>query len=165
MKNSDGLKVRMASDRAKLDPTDVAIVEILQEDGRIGISELGRRVGLSQPATSERVKRLEERGIIAGYKAVVDPTALGLGTMAMIRLRTTHEHIQTCLKKFAEMPQVLEVLRVTGEDCFLVKVVVPSPPDLESIVDAIGRYGAVTTNVVLRAEPPKRLGRELMTRP
>ena len=150
--------------RPKLDPTDVAIIEIVQEDGRIGISELGRRVGLSQPATSERVKRLEERGIVAGYRAVIDPAALGLGTMAMIRLRTTHEHIQTCLKKFAEMPQVLEVLRVTGEDCFLVKVVVPSPPDLESIVDAIGRYGAVTTNVVLRAEPPKRLGRELMVR-
>lgn len=56
------------------------------------------------------------------------------------------------------------MLRVTGEDCFLVKVVVPSPPDLESIVDAIGRYGAVTTNVVLRAEPPKRLGRELMAK-
>jgi len=151
--------------RPRLDPTDMAIIEIMQEDGRIGISELGRRVGLSQPATSERVKRLEERGIIAGYRAAIDPAALGLGTMAMIRLRTTHEHIQTCLKKFATMPEVVEVLRVTGEDCFLVKVVVPSPPDLESIVDAIGRYGAVTTNVVLRAEPPKRLGRELMTRP
>ncbi|RUU42531.1 Lrp/AsnC family transcriptional regulator [Mesorhizobium sp. M6A.T.Ce.TU.002.03.1.1] len=151
--------------RPKLDPTDVAIIEALQEDGRIGISELGRRVGLSQPATSERVKRLEERGIVAGYKAVIDPAALGLGTMAVIRLRTTHEHIQACLKKFAQLPEVIEVLRVTGEDCFLLKVVVPSPPDLESIVDAIGRYGAVTTNVVLRAEQPKRLGRELMMRP
>ncbi|ESW82846.1 AsnC family transcriptional regulator [Mesorhizobium sp. L103C119B0] len=160
------MKVFMANGdyRPRLDPTDMAIIEIMQEDGRIGISELGRRVGLSQPATSERVKRLEERGIIAGYRAAIDPTALGLGTMAMIRLRTTHEHIQTCLKKFAAMPEVVEVLRVTGEDCFLVKVVVPSPPDLESIVDAIGRYGAVTTNVVLRAEPPKRLGRELMAK-
>ncbi|MER9677049.1 Lrp/AsnC family transcriptional regulator [Mesorhizobium sp. M0208] len=146
--------------RPRLDPTDLAIIEIMQEDGRIGISELGRRVGLSQPATSERVKRLEERGVITGYKAA----ALGLGTMAVIRLRTTHEHIQACLKKFAQLPEVVEVLRVTGEDCFLVKVVVPSPPDLESIVDSIGRYGTVTTNVVLRAEQPKRLGRELMTR-
>ncbi|BCG95419.1 AsnC family transcriptional regulator [Mesorhizobium sp. 131-2-1] len=150
--------------RPRLDPTDMVIVEILQEDGRIGISELGRRVGLSQPATSERVKRLEERGIVVGYRAVIDPAALGLGTMAVIRLRTTHEHIQACLKKFAQMPQVIEVLRVTGEDCFLVKVVVPSPPDLEAIVDGIGRYGAVTTNVVLRAEPPKRLGRDLVMR-
>lgn len=150
--------------RPGLDPTDLAIIEIMQEDGRIGISELGRRVGLSQPATSERVKRLEERGVIIGYKAVINSAALGLGTMAVIRLRTTHEHIQACLKKFAQLPEVVEVLRVTGEDCFLVKVVVPSPPDLESIVDSIGRYGTVTTNVVLRAEQPKRLGRELMTR-
>ncbi|MER8395267.1 Lrp/AsnC family transcriptional regulator [Mesorhizobium sp. M1340] len=150
--------------RPRLDPTDLAIIEIMQEDGRIGISELGRRVGLSQPATSERVKRLEERGVILGYKAVINSAALGLGTMAVIRLRTTHEHIQACLKKFAQLPEVVEVLRVTGEDCFLVKVVVPSPPDLESIVDSIGRYGTVTTNVVLRAEQPKRLGRELMTR-
>ncbi|MER9429327.1 Lrp/AsnC family transcriptional regulator [Mesorhizobium sp. M0408] len=148
--------------RPRLDPTDLAIIEIMQEDGRIGISELGRRVGLSQPATSERVKRLEERGVITGYKAVINSAALGLGTMAVIRLRTTH--IQACLKKFGQLPEVVEVLRVTGEDCFLVKVVVPSPPDLESIVDSIGHYGTVTTNVVLRAEQPKRLGRELMTR-
>jgi len=59
-----------------LDPTDVAIIEVLQEDGRIAISELGRRVGLSQPATSERVKRLEERGIITGYAAKINPAAL-----------------------------------------------------------------------------------------
>ena len=125
--DSDGLKAGMANGetRPRLDPTDMVIVEILQEDGRIGISELGRRVGLSQPATSERVKRLEERGIVVGYRAVIEPAALGLGTMAVIRLRTTHEHIQACLKKFAQMPQVIEVLR---------------------------------------AEPPKRLGRDLVMR-
>ncbi|RVC76164.1 Lrp/AsnC family transcriptional regulator, partial [Mesorhizobium sp. M2A.F.Ca.ET.046.02.1.1] len=103
------------------DPTDIAIVEALQENGRIGMSELGRRVGLSQPATSERVKRLEERGVIAGYTAVIDPAALGLGMMAIIRVRTTHEHIRPCLKQFAEMPQITEVHRLTGEDCFILK--------------------------------------------
>src|SRR6188474_1411439 len=101
----------MRSSSPRLDPTDLAIIEILQEEGRINITELGRRVGLSQPAVSERVKRLEERGIIAGYKAVVDLTALGLGTTAIIRLRTTHEHIAACLKQFAKMPEVIEVLR------------------------------------------------------
>jgi len=150
--------------RPRLDPTDMAIIEIMQEDGRIGISELGRRVGLSQPATSERVKRLEERGIITGYKAAVDLARLGLGTMAIIRLRTTHEHIAACLKQFATMPEVIEVLRLTGEDCFLLKVIVPSPTGLESIVDALGRFGAVTTSVVLRAEKPKTVGRKLMAR-
>lgn len=148
----------------RLDPTDLAIIEILQEDGRINITELGRRVGLSQPAVSERVKRLEERGIITGYKAAVDLASLGLGTMAIIRLRTTHEHIAACLKLFATMPEVIEVFRLTGEDCFFLKVIVPSPTGLESIVDAFGRYGAVTTSVVLRAEAPKTIGRKLMAK-
>ena len=147
-----------------LDPTDIAIIETLQDDGRISVSELGRKVGLSQPATSERLKRLEERGIIRAYRAVVDPASVGLNMMAVIRLRTTHEHIKACLKQFAEMPEIIEVLRLTGEDCFHLKVIVPSPAELESIVDAIARYGSVTTAIVLRSEPPKRIGRELMQR-
>jgi len=147
-----------------LDPTDVAIIENLQDDGRISVSELGRKVGLSQPATSERLKRLEERGIIKAYRAVIDPASVGLNMMAIIRLRTTHEHIKPCLAQFAEMPEIIEVLRLTGEDCFHLKVIVPSPADLESIVDAIARYGSVTTAIVLRSEPPKRIGRELIQR-
>lgn len=150
------------STRPLFDPTDIAIVEMLQENGRIGISELGRKIGLSQPATSERVKRLEERGIIAGYAARIDAAALGLGMMAVIRLRTTHEHIQPCLKQFAEMPHIIEVLRLTGEDCFLLKVLVPNPGQLETIVDTIARHGAVTTSLVLRSEPPKPIGRALL---
>ena len=147
-----------------LDPTDVAIIEVLQEDGRIAISELGRRIGLSQPATSERVKRLEERGIITGYAAKINPAALGLRMMVVIRLRTTHEHIQSCLKQFSEMPHVMEVLRLTGEDCFILKVFVPSPQELETIVDAVARHGAVTTSLVLRSEPSKPIGRALIQR-
>lgn len=153
-----------ASSAPALDPTDIAIIEIMQEDGRIAISELGRRIGLSQPATSERVKRLEERGIITGYTAKINPAALGLRMMAVIRLRTTHEHIQICLKQFSEMPQIMEVLRLTGEDCFILKVFVPSPQELEAIVDAVARHGAVTTSLVLRSEQPKPIGRALIPR-
>ena len=153
-----------ASSTPALDPTDVAIIEVMQEDGRIAISELGRRIGLSQPATSERVKRLEERGIITGYTAKINPAALGLRMMAVIRLRTTHEHIQACLKQFSEMPQINEVLRLTGEDCFILKVFVPSPQELETIVDAVARHGAVTTSLVLRSEQPKPIGRALIQR-
>ena len=152
----------LSSDKSALDPTDIAILEALQENGRLGISELGRRVGLSQPATSERVKRLEERGIIAGYGARIDPAALGFGMMAIIRLRTTHEHIKASLKLFTEMPQVIEVLRLTGEDCFILKVLVPTPAELETIVDTIARFGAVTTSLVLRSEPVKPIGRALL---
>jgi Lrp/AsnC family leucine-responsive transcriptional regulator len=82
--------------------------------------------------------------------------------MAIIRLHTTHEYIKTCLKQFSQMPQVIEVLRLTGEDCFHLKVIVPSPAELESIVDAVARYGSVTTAIVLRSEAPKRIGRELI---
>lgn len=155
---------RKAEFHPGLDPTDIAMIETLQEDGRISVSELGRRVGLSQPATSERLKRLEERGIIKGYRAIIDPVAVGLGMMAVIRLRTTHEHIKACLRQFAEMPQILEVLRLTGEDCFHLKVIVPTPADLETIVDTIARYGSVTTAIVLRTETPKSIGRALIPR-
>jgi Lrp/AsnC family transcriptional regulator, leucine-responsive regulatory protein len=137
-------------------------LEALQADGRIALSELGRQVGLSQPAMSERVKRLEDRGIITGYGARIDWQALGLSMTAIIRLKTAHEHIRACLKTFSELPYVMEVHRVTGEDCFVLKVTVPTPDKLATIVDTIGRFGAVTTSVVLRSEPPKRISRELM---
>ncbi|APX25433.1 MAG: Lrp/AsnC family transcriptional regulator [Rhodobacteraceae bacterium] len=147
---------------SELDRLDIAILEALQENARTPLSEVGRRVGLSQPATSERVKRLEDRGILAGYTARLDAAALGLGMMAIIRLKTTHEHIKPALKAFAEMPHVIEVHRLTGEDCFLLKVLVPTPGQLETIVDTIARFGAVTTSLVLRSEPVKPLGKALL---
>lgn len=151
--------------RYALDPTDIAILEQLQADGRIAIAELGRRIGLSQPATTERMKRLEERGIISGYGARINPAAVGLPMTAIVRLRTTHEHIKACLELFGTMPNVIEVFRLTGEDCFFLKVLVPRPEDLEPIVDSIARYGAVTTSLVLRQESPKPISRSLIPRP
>jgi Lrp/AsnC family transcriptional regulator, leucine-responsive regulatory protein len=148
--------------RNHIDKLDVAILEALQENARISLSELGRQIGLSQPAMSERVKRLEERGIITGYGARIDVEVLGLGMTAIIRLKTTHEHIRAAIERFARMPQVMEVYRLTGEDCFLLKVIVPTPSQLETIVDAIARFGAVTTSVVLRSERPKPITTALL---
>lgn len=148
-----------------LDAKDRAILEALQEDGRQPLSALGRRIGLSQPAISERVKRLEERGIITGYAARINPAALGLTMMAIIRLKTQHAQIRACLKRFAELPNVIEVHRVTGDDCFVLKAVVPVPEDLAGIVDAIGEFGAVTTSLVLKSEPAKPLSPALLRRP
>lgn len=147
---------------SELDRLDVAILEALQENARMPLSEVGRHIGLSQPATSERVKRLEERGIIVGYGVRIDPAALGLGMMAIVRLKTTHEHIKPALRAFGEMPHVIEVHRMTGEDCFLLKVIVPTPGQLETIVDSIARFGAVTTSLVLRSEPVKSIGKALL---
>ena len=122
-------------------------------------------MSLSPPATSERVKRLEERGIVEGYGARVNPAAVGLPMMAIVRLRTTHEHIAACLALFATLPNVIEIFRLTGEDCFLLKVLVARPEALEPIVDSIARYGAVTTSIVLRHERPKPIARSLIPRP
>ncbi|MCS3360003.1 Lrp/AsnC family transcriptional regulator [Xanthomonas translucens pv. translucens] len=144
------------------DARDHAILETLQCDGRIALAELGRRIGLSQPAMSERVRRLEEQGVITGYAARVDPRAVGLATAAIVRLRTTHAQIGACLAQFAQMPQVLEVHRVTGEDCFVLRVLVPAPAQLEPIIDALALFGAVTTSVVLRSEAPRPIGRALL---
>ena len=89
-----------------MDPTDYAILAILQSEGRLGGTEIGRRVKLSQPAVSARIKRLAQAGIITGYRAVIDPARLGLNIQAVIRLRTTHARIAACLAHFARVPEI-----------------------------------------------------------
>jgi Lrp/AsnC family leucine-responsive transcriptional regulator len=147
-----------------LDAKDIAILEALQTDGRISLSALGRRIGLSQPSMSERVKRLEERGIITGYGARIDPLALGLALSAIIRLKTTHEHMRACLETFERLPYIVEAHRVTGDDCYVLKALVPSAGDLAAIVDTIGRFGPVTTSVVLQSQPPRPIGKALLSK-
>jgi Lrp/AsnC family leucine-responsive transcriptional regulator len=154
---------RFAMDRSgDLDEKDLLILEALQADARTPLSELGRSIGLSQPAMSERVKRLEESGVIDGYGARLNMKALGLGMAAIIRLRTIHENIRPCLQRFSEIPNIVEVHRVTGDDCFVLKVLVPAPEELETLVDRIAGFGAVTTSVVLRSEAPRPLDRALI---
>jgi Lrp/AsnC family leucine-responsive transcriptional regulator len=158
--SADDLKAewRIVLDRfGGIDAKDLKILEALQANARVPLTELGRSVGLSQPAVSERVKRLEEAGIIEGYGARVNPRALGLGLMALVRLRT-----KTCLKRFSEIPNIIEVHRVTGDDCFVLKVLVAAPEDLETIVDRIAGFGAVTTSLVLRSEPARPVGKDLL---
>ncbi|NJM35609.1 MAG: Lrp/AsnC family transcriptional regulator [Rhodomicrobium sp.] len=156
------LKNLSADHAAELDGKDLKILDALQTDGRITMAELGRKVGLSQPAISERVKRLEENGVILGYGARINPQSLGFAMTAYIRLRTTYEYVPSCIKRFAEIPNILEVHRVTGEDCFIIKVVVPKPSALEGIVNRIAVFGAVITSVVFRSEPVKPMGLDLL---
>jgi Lrp/AsnC family leucine-responsive transcriptional regulator len=146
----------------ELDDKDLRILEALQANARVPLSKLGRSIGLSQPAISERVQRLEDAGIIRGYGARIDARALGLGLTAIVRLRTTNDQVKACFKKFGEIPQIIEIYRVTGEDCFVLKVLVPRSEDLEAIVDRIASYGTATTALVLRSEPPRAIGRELL---
>lgn len=143
-----------------LDAIDWKLIEALQVDARASLSSLGKRVGLSQPAVSERVKRLESLGIIEGYSARINYALVGLDLLAIIRVKTTFEKLHACLKYFAATPEVLEVYRVTGEDCLILKVVVARASQLESIVDKIARYGSVTTSIVLSSRPPNPVTRK-----
>ena len=133
----------------ELDKKDRQILTALQHDARQSLSALGKQIGLSQPAMSERVKKLEDAGVIAGYSARINLAAVGLGLQAVVRVRTTHEHIQRYVQLFQSMPEVLDAVRVTGEDCFVVRCALGQPADLERVVDALAAFGSVSTALVL----------------
>ncbi len=133
----------------EIDAKDRRILNALQLDARQSLSALGKKIGLSQPAISERVKKLEEAGVIAGYSAHVNLKAIGIGLEAIVRVRTTHQHINTYVSIFQKMPEVLNVVRVTGEDCFIVQCAFKQAEDLERIVDSLAAYGSVQTSLVL----------------
>jgi Lrp/AsnC family leucine-responsive transcriptional regulator len=132
-----------------LDKRDRSIIKALQQDARQSLSALGKRIGLSQPAVSERVKKLEDAGVICGYSARIDLRAIGLRLQAIVRVRTTHEHIQRYVALFEAMPEVLDAVRVTGDDCFVVRCAFAEPEDLERVVDTLAVHGSITTALVL----------------
>lgn len=151
----------MSFDPSKpLDDVDWQILEILQDDGRISFSELGRQVAMSAPAITERVRRLEDAGIIAGYRAEVDLGRLGLPIVAVVRSRPSFDAKDRFEKAMQDAPGVVECVRVTGEDCYVTKVVAPSMPALEAVIDGLAGYGETTTSLVLSVPVPNRVVRQ-----
>lgn len=141
-----------------LDVTDWAILREVQRDGRIPFTELARRVNLSASATKERVRRLEEAEVITGYRAEVNPERTGYPVMAVVRLKypgpgTRHQPLRRLLE---ERPEILECLRTTGDDCYVMKVAATSMAHLEEIVDELAEFGSTTTNLVLSRTLPLR---------
>lgn len=140
-----------------LDEIDWALLEELQENARVAWSELGRRVGLSPPAVAERVRRLEERGVVKGYRAEVDLEKVGLPVTAFVRARLgSHLHYDRLAGVAQSMPEVLECHRVTGDDCFLMKVAVRDVHHLERLLEQIARLGPPTTSLVLSSPVTRR---------
>ncbi|MEO3789792.1 Lrp/AsnC family transcriptional regulator [Nonomuraea sp. B10E15] len=131
-----------------LDETDMRILEALQRDGRASYAELARIVSMSASAVTERVRRLEETGVISGYSAVVDPERLGLGILAFVRLRYPTGNYRPFHDLIATTPEIMEAHHVTGEDCFVLKVVAGSMQHLEHVTGRISGLGSVTTSVV-----------------
>ena len=139
-----------------LDATDAAILVHLQEDGRLTMTQLAQLVSMSASAVTERVRRLEAAGVIVGYGAQVVPHTVGFTIMAFIRLRYPSTKYQPFYDLIADIPEILEVHHVTGEDCFIIKVVALTMERLEETVGRIGQLGATTTSVVYSSPLPRR---------
>ncbi|MEV6955271.1 Lrp/AsnC family transcriptional regulator [Streptomyces sp. NPDC051183] len=138
------------------DATDWRILAVLQEDGRASFTELARAVSMSASAVTERVRRLEELGIITGYTAVVDREKLGKTILALVRLRYPHGNYKPFHDFLDVTPEILEAHHVTGDDCFVLKVTARSMAHLEEITGRIAGLGPVTTSIVYSSPLPRR---------
>jgi len=138
------------------DKVDAAILKELQANGRQSIADLARRITMSHSAAAERVRRLEEAGVISGYAAQVDPERLGFTILAYLRLRYPSSVYEPLHELLAGLPEVIEAHHVTGDDCFIMKVVATSMKHLEQVSGRIGTLGSVTTSVVYSSPLPPR---------
>lgn len=138
------------------DATDWRILDVLQRDGRATFAELAREVAMSSSAVTERVRRLEEAGVISGYAAVVDPERIGLPILAFVRLRYPNGNYKPFHDLLEATPEIVEAHHVTGDDCFVLKVTARSMSHLEAVSGKIGALGSVTTSVVYSSPLPRR---------
>lgn len=139
-----------------VDEQDLKILEMLQSNARIPNAEIARQIGMAPSAVLERVRRLEERGVILGYETRISPKAVGLGLTAFAFVRSTMHDAREQAQRLAAMPEILEVHEVAGEDCFLIKVRVADPESLLGLMrEGIGAIPAITgtrTTIVLQTQ-------------
>jgi Lrp/AsnC family transcriptional regulator, leucine-responsive regulatory protein len=147
----------VAPNAPAIDAIDRRILQLLQDEARMSFSEIGRQVHLSQPAVAERVHALEAAGVITGYHAAVDPMKLGYPIMAFIHVeaRTVGE-TQQVIAIVQDMPEVLELHRITGRDGLILRTIVPSVARLNTIIQDIAKASAPATSIVLASEWMRR---------
>ncbi len=139
-----------------LDDIDRNILTELQVDARTSFAELGRRVGLTTPAVIERVRKLEDAGIITGYRAEIDTSKVGFPITAFVRMSITGVDYSHIIEVAQESSEVLECHRGTGGDSFIMKVAVASVEHLQEVIDRLTPYGITTTTIVLSSPVRKR---------
>jgi Lrp/AsnC family leucine-responsive transcriptional regulator len=142
--------------KSLLDEVNRRLLAELTDDPRAGAAKLARRVGMSAPAVRERIARLEEAGVIRGYRLDVDPAALGLPVAAWVRVRPGPGQLPRVAELAARTPQVSECYRISGDDCFLLKVHVPAIDALEAVLDQFLLYGQTISSFVVSTPVPPR---------
>ena len=140
-------KLRQNTDPT-FDSTDERLLVELQGDARLTNAELGRRVSLSPPAVADRLRRLERDGVITGYRAELEPKALGYTLSAIMRVRPSARQLPKVAELARESPEVVECHRITGEDCFYLKLHLRDIEHLEEVVDRFLTYGQTTTSII-----------------
>ena len=133
----------------KLDAIDHRLLEELQRDARLPFAELGRRIGLSTPSVSERVKKMEESGVIAGYHAEVRPEKVGLLMTAFVKVSVAGDRLTRFAKLVTEVPEVLECHRVTGNESYIIHVAVEDAAHLEEVIDSLMPYVSTNTSMIM----------------
>ena len=146
---------RLRYENGALDATDARILDALVKDARVSIADLARSVGLSPPSVSERIKRLEEVGVIEGYTLTINPKALGLPIAAWLRIRPIPGQLQMVVEILRGLPEIVECDRITGEDCFIARAHVQSVEELEKLIDRVIPY-AMTNTSIIQSSPVKR---------
>lgn len=140
-----------------LDTTDQAIIAALTENGRMTIRELAEQIGMSSPSVTERIHKMEDAGAIRGYTVAVDPKVFGLGIAAHVRMRAMPGEVKRVAQMLIDTPEIVEADRVTGEDCFLAKVVVSDVQELESVVDRFLPFSSTDTAIIQSSTVARRL--------
>lgn len=138
-----------------LDDVDKRILELLSNDGRMSVKDLAQHVGLSAPSTSERIKRLEERGVIRGFTLEIDPASIGFTLQAIIRVRPLPGKLHVVQQLIEAIPEISECDKVTGDDCFIARLHVRSIEELDTILDRIADKAETNTSIV-KLQPVKR---------
>jgi Lrp/AsnC family leucine-responsive transcriptional regulator len=149
----------LRSENRSMDATDIRLLNELNTDARTSIAELGRLVGLSAPSVAERIKRLEEAGVIEGYAAKINPKALGLPIAAWLRIRPIPGQLRKVAAILNDLPEIVECDRITGEDCFIARAYLRSVEELEWLIDQIIPYAMTNTSIIQSSPVPRRLFR------
>jgi Lrp/AsnC family leucine-responsive transcriptional regulator len=139
-----------------LDGVNLRLLRELQRDPRLPTARLARKLGMSAPAVSERVQRLRESGVITGWRLELDPRALGLPVTAYVRIRPGPGQLSRVAELAQRTPEVVECHRITGEDCFLLRLHVSEVNGIEAILDRFLAFGQTTTSIVQSSPVPLR---------